>query len=531
MSPGLEGLASDDPRLAQALAWSREFAARNGRPLRVLHIGNIANNGYNDAELLVEAGIDCDVLCHDYYHIMGCPEWEDAEFDGDYGDQFHPAWHEVDLHGYRRPAWFAQGPLWLALRYLLARRTGDRARAARLDAWMRRFRWAYSVRGPVLGRLAGMLRLAARAGGWLIRLRSVLAFYLGPRTGSAPGRDALRYGPEGAPGSSDPLADFDRVFPDRADRLRSSDVALFRPSDPAWKELLAHYDVVKGYSTDPIIPYLLGVRPYVGYEHGTIRDIPFEPTPTGRLTALAYRMADHVLITNPDCIHAAGRLGLPSISFVPHSIDQKYYLHRDAPRADPPYVWCPSRHDFAVKGTDRLLRGFAAFAARNPRFRLKTAGWGVDIGRSRALMEELGIADRVDFVPPLPIPRLIETTRRATVLVDQFSGGFGGIAPTALACGTPLVMHLDFADYAWCFDGLPPYFEAAGPEAVATALEAAVAADPVEYRARALAWMRRNYWYGSLVAAHLEACARVLGEPLPGSGRPRPPEEESVRAN
>ena len=39
-----------------------------------------------------EAGIDCDVLCYDYYHIMGCPEWEDADFTGSVTDDFRPEW-------------------------------------------------------------------------------------------------------------------------------------------------------------------------------------------------------------------------------------------------------------------------------------------------------------------------------------------------------------------------------------------------------------------------------------------------------
>ena len=104
--------------------WLDAFRAEHGRPPRVLHVGNIANNAYNNAKLLREAGLDCDVLCHDYYHIMGCPEWEDADFDGPVGDHFRPQWKDLDLHGYRRPAWFAQGPLWSSLRYLIARREG-----------------------------------------------------------------------------------------------------------------------------------------------------------------------------------------------------------------------------------------------------------------------------------------------------------------------------------------------------------------------------------------------------------------------
>ena len=123
--------------------WLDAFRAEHGRPPRVLHVGNIANNAYNNAKLLREAGLDCDVLCHDYYHIMGCPEWEDADFDGPVGDHFRPQWKDLDLHGYRRPAWFAQGPLWSSLRYLIVRREG---RAWRAKFFWRCLQWANGTR-------------------------------------------------------------------------------------------------------------------------------------------------------------------------------------------------------------------------------------------------------------------------------------------------------------------------------------------------------------------------------------------------
>src|SRR3990172_9264317 len=85
-----------------------EFKVRHNHKPRVLHIGNIANNAYNNAKLLNELGFDCDVICPIYYHIMGCPEWEDAEIDGDIGDQFRPDWTRVDLNGFHRPEWFVQ---------------------------------------------------------------------------------------------------------------------------------------------------------------------------------------------------------------------------------------------------------------------------------------------------------------------------------------------------------------------------------------------------------------------------------------
>ena len=72
--------------------WLGCFRERNGRAPTALHIGNIANAAYLNARMLNEAGIDCDVLCYAYYHIMGCPDWESAVFDPNGVDPDRPLW-------------------------------------------------------------------------------------------------------------------------------------------------------------------------------------------------------------------------------------------------------------------------------------------------------------------------------------------------------------------------------------------------------------------------------------------------------
>ena len=51
------------------------------------------------------------MLCCDYYHVMGCPEWEELELSRGYGSDFDPAFSRADMRGYSRPDWFFQGPL------------------------------------------------------------------------------------------------------------------------------------------------------------------------------------------------------------------------------------------------------------------------------------------------------------------------------------------------------------------------------------------------------------------------------------
>lgn len=101
--------------------WLEEIEKEIGRPIRILNLGNIANNGFQNAKIMRRAGIDADCVAYDYYHVMGTAEWEDADFSGDIGDSFYPDWWRVKMRNYRRPKWFIQGPKRLCLEYLRAR--------------------------------------------------------------------------------------------------------------------------------------------------------------------------------------------------------------------------------------------------------------------------------------------------------------------------------------------------------------------------------------------------------------------------
>jgi len=98
-----------DNSFEDCIFWLENFKKKKGRPLKILHIGNIANNAYLNAKLQREHGIIADVICHDYTHIMGCPEWEDAEFIDSWGDDFYPNFKIACSKDFKRPEWFYTG--------------------------------------------------------------------------------------------------------------------------------------------------------------------------------------------------------------------------------------------------------------------------------------------------------------------------------------------------------------------------------------------------------------------------------------
>ena len=413
------------------------------RPLRILHVGNVANNAYLNAKLLNAAGLDCDVLSYAHYHIMGCPEWEDSDFSGTV-DESRPDWRAVDLKGYARPRWFAQGPFGDAVSYLEARRRGSPSAEQR---WNR-----LEFRRELI--TAGRWR-------WLRRLRRVLT------------KPSAAIGSPAAPGSAeDELGAY----------ARHRDWSV-----EAVTRLFGHYDVIHAYGAEPVLALAARVRPYVAFEHGTLRSLPFEPSIEGRLTAIAYQRADAVIITNADNRAAVQRLGINNFRFVPHPINETppdrgavELLRADlTTRLNADFLvfhpsrhhWGPERNPHLEKGNDRLIEGLARLFDDRPGAAAVFVKWGATLDATQSLLRERGIAERIHWIDPVPGPALARYMAAADVVADQFYlGAFGAITPRALSLGVPAILHLNNAAHQWAFAETPPVVNASAQDEITEAL-------------------------------------------------------------
>jgi glycosyltransferase involved in cell wall biosynthesis len=437
--------------------------------VRVLHLGNTANNGYLNAKLLRRAGVEADVLV-DEWHILSQPEWEDAPLEGSfepYASLFEPALEA----GWRRPDWVLSFPDW--------------------DPEFRRQSWL-GERARILGSLPSLVREHRR----LASLNGV--------------------------NSTGPLRLMDVV---RA----SVWVTRLSQSFGSLSELFTRYDLVQAYSIDPILPLVTeSSPPHIAFEHGTMREIPFEDSWLGRMLSLAYRRAATVVITNADVVLQARRLGIENCVFIPHPVDETKYtpgssLLRPELEADGAdfVLLSPSRHDWEIKGSDRLLRGFAEFVRHDrPNAVLLLNEWGLEVDRSKALIRELDVVRNVRWLAPLPKLRLIDAYRAADVVLDQFLiGTFGAVAPEAMSCGRPVVMAFDAASHAWCFPVLPPVIDARTPEEIRVALArlAGNTAERDRIGCAGRAWIEEHHSSRVVVERQLEIYENVLQiRPSPG---------------
>jgi glycosyltransferase involved in cell wall biosynthesis len=491
--------------------WLESFVADHGRAPRVLHIGNIANNAYNNAKVLNALGVESDVVCYDYYHIMGCPEWEDADCDVSGIDHMRPRWYEVDLRGFQRPRWFAQGPLLDCIAYLRAFRDGDTAQA---DALWDKLCVASGVlpppadaplAPPSAAEPAVMPEarsanpgVAARAGGAVARkarrvlgiTRSVVTShpmltarrtvrFLRRTLGLPPAEIALApvQGPAVAALAAAetvrerPHAElFDRLiacfrghFPLRTDVLGDDDLAPYAACNTEWSALFTHYDVVIGYSTDSVFALLADKRPYVAFEHGTIRDIPFEDNAQGRIAALAYAEADVVFMTNADSLPQARKLHARKLVKGLHGFDWANMQRRLAavqPADVAQLLGCgpgvtvflaPARQhwregfDTWLKGNDRIVHAVAKLAPLyRGRLKVVFVEWGAEVALTKELITSLGVEDLFAWIEPVPKADLWSLYRSVDAVIDQFVlPCIGSVTLEAIALGRPVITALD----------------------------------------------------------------------------------------
>jgi glycosyltransferase involved in cell wall biosynthesis len=547
---------------SEETTWLREFETRRCRKLRVLLIGNIANNAYLTAKFLRRVGVDADVLCYDYYHMMATPEWEELDLHNDWHDDYRPRFSPEDTGDFQRPHWFAQGPLNTCVAYLIANNRGDLRKAACFRELMEKTRisGSFSTDGILASmstvensqrqhsvgsfvrrntsRALGLPYFLARVGGrailriltrlgfsttakvlveWVAKKRLIqnaidLMIVIRAKVDPPPYLDRLEA----------LTSDFSRLFPSRQDKLRLAELLRFAPFIDVLEPLSKDYDIVQGYGTDPILPLVCGKQPYVAFEHGTLRDFIRGDNFIHRLTALAYRKAAHVFITNGDCLEHAQWLGIVKLSAMLHPVDiEQHEARNDAAiealrkhyDADI-LLFCPGRHD-AAKGTNVHVRALPEILKRLPgrRVALLLAPWGLQIGDSRELIRKLKCEKEVIWLKrPLCRLNLIRHLHAADVVLDQMAlPNFGATAPQALAAGTPVVMSYRPKSTEWIVTEPAPILPAFTAGEVADAVITAL--DPTwreSFKARARSWVHTQHHHDRVVRDHLTTYRRIL---------------------
>ena len=497
---------------------------------------------------------------------MGTPEWEDADIEGDVDDQFHPDWTSLNLNGFVRPTWFVQGPLPLSLEYLAAKSEGDDEKAqlywsllgehnktrvkdqlqeqepSRTELFLHRIhralrRWVEFLSDPNrihdfltyrLGRLRQKLLDVPMVGRIVaaIPVAFVKVLIRGATRAYRSVLNCCRLFKAETPVPNDTthaelLALFKHRFPERNDLLERDDFSAHLRDVELWEAVLKNYDIVQGYATAPMFPLFFGSR-YFAFEHGTLRTLPFENSAMGRLTALSYSEAEHVFVTNSDCLDNAKTLAGDKVSSIPHPYDERILQGdfgqlelRQELRAQLDcefLLFYPTRHDwvegdgFADKANDIFLRAFASLRSRGHKIGLITCAWGKNVEQSKALLSELNAQQFVRWRSPMGSVEYNRVMLASDVVVDQFLlGAFGGVTFRALAAGVPVCTYLKDEEVAASFGSSPPILNCRTQEEIENVLDFGFN-NPNELKAIG---ERAKNWYASSHSGLKTACLQL----------------------
>jgi glycosyltransferase involved in cell wall biosynthesis len=239
-----------------------------------------------------------------------------------------------------------------------------------------------------------------------------------------------------------------------------------------------------------------------------------------RLTALAYNKADHVFITNGDCLDFAKQIGVTRYTPMLHPVDEEQI------RAAPPnslglreklgvkYLFlCTLRHDWAIKGTDKYIRALPKIVtAIGSDFRLLMTRWGAELEASMALAKTLGVDHLIEWIDPLNKQALIRAQKSVDILFDQIAlPHFGATAPEGIAAGVPVIMSYDPKSTEWIVAEPAPILSAWTIDEIVENVK--IALEPAwlrDYRRRAEAWIDRHHNCSIILSRHLEVYRQLL---------------------
>lgn len=418
----------------EPIIWKKRFKKMFGHNPKVLLIGNVANNAYQFAKLLNRKKIECDVLCNDYYHIMGSPEWEDTDVIGKIQNQEYPDFGAVNLHGYKRPKWFAQGPLLDAIDYLIKRRKSK---------WSGFFAWQ---------KLDKIRKYVIKSNGELppeSKLKNCKVAEV----------DYREYWKKKL------TEDWASCFPDRNPIEWTPVCDMFLNTGYTIQPLLSQYDIIVAFGGSVWLPYFAGCEKYVAFEHGTLRPFRESNSEVDNLTMLAYAKSSVLINTNTDCYDAAEYItshsdaihfcGLHGIGM--SELMERLEAHNRMQLRDrlgigqnTPIIFFPARHTYETengryfKGDEKIHTALRYLVNDGVAFVAVMVDWGSDVARFKEEIERDDyLKEHIRWIEPLFKRDFIDAVYSSDVVLDQFTHAvFGAIAiETMMANRAILVSH------------------------------------------------------------------------------------------
>ena len=228
---------------------------------------------------------------------------------------------------------------------------------------------------------------------------------------------------------------------------------------------LRQFDIIHAFGLPNIYCQFLR-RPLVSHALGAdLKEVVYESNILGRLLKRAFKQNKPLLFSDIDHLPHVNTLGFEQAQYFPAAVDTKKY----SPSIDGPYKsdgkiilfhsafldW--TRKQPTSKRNDLFFRAFSKFASNQNNLLLRIIAAGPDVDETRRLISEIGLSEKVEFLPPLNKQELIKHYQSCDLIVDQFGmPKFGVNALEGMACGRTILLYLDKTLAEKCYTTLPP---------------------------------------------------------------------------
>ena len=277
---------------------------------------------------------------------------------------------------------------------------------------------------------------------------------------------------------------------------------------------LRSYDLIHAFGLPNIYCQFLG-RPLITHALGAdLKEVVHEPSLTGYLLKRAFFRSKCLLFSDIDHIPHTKRLQLNQSQYFPAAVDIKKYHPKNqnsSKQKDKIVLLHSSFLDWTEKQTtskrnDLFFHAFSKFAKEREDLALRVIAAGPDTEVTKKLINDLGLSEIVEFLPPLNKQQLINEYRNCDLIVDQFGmPKFGVNALEGMACERPVFLYLDKNLAIQCYSDLPPTPVANGEEEIYNTLKNICHKDQLQFiGSKCREWVTENH-EGQMVAKKLIA--------------------------
>ena len=402
------------------------------KPLRVLHIGNIANNAYLAAVAERVVGIEAFVLSVDYTHVMGSPEWEHCKisrieklhFDADFTDC---------ACKYERPNWFYQGSMSQLEPALYSDLT---------------IGTEFELDKSILNRIKTTLGFRRLYNSCVSSLWSHLR----------------------------PIGRKIFSLNQRAFIVGKLAYAFKKKSEMDLGRLFKQFHIVNlyGASTSLISDYgpaQLRSSNFVATEHGTLRDYIHADYPLSKDAKRGYEKSKVIFVTNQDCLPVANAMNNAHVFAMPHPINDSDFLilrKKRLKNIQSPLstILIPSRHSASLdidrgKGNQNVYDLIKMCAAMGDPFKFRLVAWGDNVAAAKKYLASEETAGLVEWLDVMSRPLLKESMITSMCVLDQFLiEAYGAVTADALGLGIPVVTAHSCENDVNYFGSCAPVFNA-----------------------------------------------------------------------